>query len=294
MYNGKREQRNVARFWSAGDDGAVRCELCPRRCHIAENGVGACGARVNCGAELVAGAYGLVTSISIDPIEKKPLYMFHPGTHILSIGSYGCNFRCPFCQNSNISIEYADARRASRILPPDDLAALAVQTESRGNIGVAYTYNEPLINYEYVRDCAEAVRREGLKNVLVTNGCINSEPLAELLPYIDAMNIDLKAFTHDFYKKIGGSLDAVLETITASRERCHVEITTLVIPGENDDDIQEIAAWLASIDPSIPLHLSRFFPRYRYSDRTPTPRETILRLQETAQSHLKHVFAGNM
>jgi len=177
---------------------------------------------------------------------------------------------------------------------PADVARLAVQTVPDGNIGVAYTYNEPLIGYEFLRDCAVLVRDEGLNNVLVTNGCINEEPLETLLPYVDAMNIDLKGFTKDFYNRVGGDLETVKRTIATSQKHCHVEVTTLVVPGENEDDIVGIAEWLSSINPDIPLHLSRFFPRYRYSDRLPTPRETILRLRETARQYLSTVYAGNM
>jgi len=179
-------------------------------------------------------------------------------------------------------------------LSPDEVAALALQTVPNGNIGVAYTYNEPLIGYEYLYDCARLVHGAGLYNVIVTNGYINKEPLENLLPLIDAMNIDLKGFTNDFYKKVGGSLEAVKETIALSCVNCHVEVTTLIIPDENEDDIEGLAKWLSSIDPDIPLHLSRFFPRYRYSDREPTPRETIYKLRETAKIYLKNVFAGNI
>ncbi|MDR0490216.1 MAG: AmmeMemoRadiSam system radical SAM enzyme [Oscillospiraceae bacterium] len=283
-----------ARYWRAVENGAVQCGICPRRCLIAENANGFCGMRENIGAKLIASAYGQVSAVALDPIEKKPLYMFHPGRCILSIGGFGCNFRCPFCQNADISMEYANTLREGRVLSPGDVAAIAARTVPDGNIGIAYTYNEPLINYEFIYDCAEAVHGAGLKNVLVTNGCINKEPLAALLPFIDAMNIDLKAFSDNFYKKINGNLDAVLETITLSRACCHVEITTLVIPGENEGDIAELSEWLSSVDSAIPLHLTRFFPRYKYSDKSPTPRETMYRLQDVAKKHLKNVFIGNM
>jgi len=279
-------------FWDKDDDGNVRCGLCPHRCQIAENASGICGVRENCGGELIASGYGVVSSIALDPIEKKPLYMFHPGKHVLSIGSYGCNLRCRFCQNYEIST--GGRTKADKRLSPVDIAGIAVQTVPEGNIGVAYTYNEPLIGYEFLRDCAGLVRGEGLRNVVVTNGYINKEPLGELLPLIDAMNIDLKGFTEGFYEKVGGDLETVKKTIAMAREKCHVEVTTLVIPGENEDDVEGIAKWLAAIDPGMPLHLSRFFPRYLYSDRSPTPRETILRLRDTARAHLKYVFVGNM
>ena len=296
------ERNHEAMYWSKAENGNARCELCPHRCVIAEHASGICGARENRGGAIIASGYGQVSSTALDPIEKKPLSMFHPGTYILSIGGYGCNLRCPFCQNFEISIEYEQARGAkpgggetdAYYLTPGDVAGLAVRTIPKGNIGVAYTYNEPLINYEFLYDCAELVRKAGMYNIIVTNGYINKEPLRNLLPLIDAMNIDLKGFSDAFYKKTGGSLEAVKETIAESRAHCHVEVTTLVIPGENEDDVIELSKWLASVDAGIPLHLTRFFPRYRYRDREPTPRETIYRLRDVAKTRLNNVFAGNV
>jgi len=238
--------------------------------------------------------YGRVSSIALDPVEKKPLYRFHPGRNVLSIGGFGCNMRCPFCQNCEISMEHDETRQNARIFTPEQINGLARQTVSENNIGVAYTYNEPLIGYEFLYDCARLVRDAGLKNVVVTNGYISREPLEALLPLIDAMNIDLKGFSDRFYQELSGGLEAVKETIAIARERCHVEITTLIIPGENENDVVELARWIASLDPEIPLHLSRFFPRYRYSDRAPTPRETILKLRDEAGKFLTNVFVGNM
>jgi len=304
-----------AMFWSKDNDGGVRCGLCPHRCCISEMASGVCGVRVNRGSELFAAGYGVVSSIALDPIEKKPLYMFRPGKHVLSIGGYGCNLKCRFCQNYEISTvsvtergdgkpktengEPLEAKEPRKMgqgqrLTPDDIVELALRTVPDGNIGVAYTYNEPLVGYEYLRDCARLVRGAGLGNVIVTNGYINEEPLGELLPLTDAMNIDLKGFTDGFYRRVGGDLQTVMKTITAAHKQCHVEVTTLVIPGENEADVEGIARWLASIDPGIPLHLSRFFPRYIYSDRAPTPRNTILKAKDLAKAHLKNVFTGNM
>jgi pyruvate formate lyase activating enzyme len=301
-----------ALYWKAGENGGVRCELCPNYCHVAENSAGICGVRENLNGKLIASGYGHVSSESLDPIEKKPLYMFHPGKLIYSIGGFGCNLKCPFCQNYEISTKtlqddpldksFIDKRkmtdkRTSRLhsgFTPNEILRLAEQAETYGNIGVAYTYNEPLIGYEFLYDCAALARDIGLENVIVTNGYINKEPLENLLPLIDAMNIDLKGFTGDFYKKLGGRLETVKETIMISHKYCHIEVTTLVIPEENEDDIEGIAKWLSSIDPDIPLHLSRFFPRYQYSGRMPTPRKTINRLCEVAKGYLKNVFAGNM
>ena len=285
-----------AAFWSGAGGGLVRCALCPHNCKIPEGAAGFCGVRRNIGGKLYAEGYGRISAAALDPIEKKPLYLFHPGKRVLSVGGFGCSLRCPFCQNSDISMEYRKEWRDAQTLTPEDVAALAVQTVPRGNIGVAYTYNEPLTGYEFVRDCAGLVRGAGLCNVLVTNGYVNREPLETLSPLIDAMNIDLKGFTQGFYKKLGGGLEAVKETIALARHHCHVEITTLVISGENDseDEIAALAKWIASLDPSIPLHLTRFFPRYKYADRTATPRGKVLRLSEVAGKYLKHVFTGNM
>ena len=292
----------TAMYWSGAEKGSVRCELCPHRCIIAEHATGICGVRGNRGGALIASGYGQVSSTALDPIEKKPLYMFHPGRYILSIGGYGCNLRCPFCQNYEISLEYGSVRQGGKgsldspdaDITPEDIAVLAAKTVPKGNIGVAYTYNEPLINYEFLYDCAELVHDAGLLNVVVTNGYINEEPLRGLLPLIDAMNIDLKGFTNGFYERVGGSLDAVKRTITESYAHCHIEITTLVIPGENENDIAELSKWLASIGADIPLHLTRFFPRYKLADRQPTSRETIYRLRDTAKKYLYNVFTGNM
>ena len=279
-----------ALYWNTLKNGEMQCQLCPHQCKIKENAAGLCGVRVNQGGELIATSYGQVSSMALDPIEKKPLNMFHPGKRILSIGSFGCNLRCPFCQNYEISIEY---ERKAEVTKPGAIVSIAQQTVPNCNIGVAYTYNEPLIGYEFLHDCAQLVHEAGLYNVLVTNGYINKEPLKELLPLIDAMNIDLKGFGA-FYGKLGGRSDVVKETIEISHKQCHVEVATLIITDENEGDIEEIAEWLSSIDPEIPLHISRFFPRYRYMDRQPTPPETIFRLHETAKAHLKNIFIGNM
>jgi pyruvate formate lyase activating enzyme len=283
-----------ALYWHAGEKQAVRCGLCPKECHIAEGAAGVCGGRRNIGGALFATGYGKLSSLALDPIEKKPLHRFYPGSMILSAGGFGCNLRCPFCQNSAISLEYGQSLQTAEYLPPEKLAALAKETVSRGNIGVVYTYNEPLINIEYLLDCAALVREAGLKNVLVTNGFVNPEPLEQLLPAIDAMNIDLKAFTESFYNKLGGNLEPVKRTIELARRHCHVEVTTLLIPGENDADIIPLSEWLASLSPEIPLHLSRFFPRQKYRGRQATPRESVLESSEAARKRLSYVHAGNM
>ena len=282
----------VAEFWENIGNSTIKCGLCPHYCNIPDNKLGKCGVRRNREGKLMAASYGLVTSVALDPIEKKPLYMFHPGKKIVSIGSYGCNLNCAFCQNHNISMEYNNIK-PERMTPElvTEVALLAVQD---GNLGVAYTYNEPLIGYEFVKDCSKMIRKEGLMNVLVTNGYINKEPLEELLPSIDALNIDIKAYNDRTYNEVGGTLEPVKSTIEIANKVCHVEATTLVIPEINEDDVEKIAVWLSKINPDIPYHLSRFFPRYKYSDREPTPPEKMYKLYDIAKKHLKNVFLGNI
>ena len=271
-----------------------RCELCFHRCALEEGQTGLCRARINRGGTILPLNYGKVTSLALDPIEKKPLRRFHSGSMILSAGSFGCNLRCPFCQNHEISMA-GEGELDTEELLPNDLAALAERLRPRGNIGVAYTYNEPLIGYEYVRDCAVAVRARGMVNVLVSNGTVEEAPWRELLPLIDAANIDLKGFTEGWYRRLGGDLETVKRNIVLAAERCHVEVTTLLVPGENDSEaeISALSRWLSGIDPDIPLHLSRFFPRYRMTDRPPTDVNAVYRLAEVARESLRWVYTGN-
>jgi pyruvate formate lyase activating enzyme len=273
----------------------VKCSICHHQCKLSDGQLGLCRARRNFGGEIRAENYGRVTSIALDPIEKKPLYLYRPGTSILSVGSYGCNMRCAFCQNCSISMTSSEETRWVDITP-EELVKRAKSLESFGNIGIAYTYNEPFVGYEFVMDCAKLACRFGLANVVVTNGCILHEPLVEMLPFIDAMNIDLKSFSEDFYKRMGGDLDTVLNTIATASQHCHVEVTTLVIPGENDteEEMLELSAWVASIDKNIALHISRFFPAWKMSDKPPTPVERIYSLAETARKHLRNVYVGNV
>lgn len=272
----------------------AKCEVCPHGCTLSEGQYGLCRARLNEGGRVIPASYGMITSMALDPIEKKPLYHFTPGSMILSVGSFGCNLSCGFCQNHEISMAGKTGSQAAEVSPVE-LAARAKSLVPRGNIGIAYTYNEPLINFEYVRDCSFTAHGEDLLNVLVTNGYVREERLAELLPYIDAMNIDLKGFTDDFYRKVGGGLETVKHTIELSAKSCHVEVTTLIIPGENDShgEMRELSSWLSSISNEIPLHISRFFPRYKYSTREPTRVETIYALREVARENLKYVYTGN-
>jgi pyruvate formate lyase activating enzyme len=281
----------------------IICAICPRSCVIGPAQVGFCGARGNIDCEIVALNYGRVAAIMLDPIEKKPLWRFHPGSHVLSVGSYGCNLSCPYCQNSSISMEWEDewveatGKYFSRYetIMPQRLIDLALSAKDKGNIGIAYTYNEPIIGYEYLWDCSRLAREFGLKNILVTNGYCNEKPWKELLPYIDAANIDVKGFTQEFYSKVGGDLDVVMKNVESAAQLCHLELTCLIIPGENDSpkEMESLSRWIASINPEIPLHLSRFFPHYKMNDRPPTSRDTIDHLAAIAQEHLKYVYKGN-
>ena len=270
------------------------CDLCFHHCVLDEGQTGFCRARANRGGQIVPLNYGKVVSLALDPIEKKPLRRFHSGGMILSVGSFGCNLRCPFCQNHAISMA-GDGELRAEDVSPDALAALAEELKPRGNIGVAYTYNEPLIGYEYVRDCAAAVRERGMVNVLVSNGTVEEAPWRGLLPYIDAANIDLKGFNEAWYKRLGGDLETVKRNIAIAAEHSHVEVTTLLVTGENDteDEIRALSRWLAGVSPDIPLHLSRFFPRYHMTDRPPTPVEAVYRLADVARESLHWVYEGN-
>ncbi len=272
----------------------AECKICPHHCRLNEGQIGFCRARINREGHIICENYGKLTAIALDPIEKKPLYRFHPRSTILSVGSYGCNLSCAFCQNSDIST--ADGRSIStHHISCEELVAKALELKDRGNIGIAYTYNEPLISYEFVRDCAELARKRGLKNVAVTNGYICEEPLIRLLPLIDAMNIDLKGFTEGFYRKLHGDLETVKQTIRLAAGVCHVEVTTLIIPGENDSEkeIDNLSAWLSGINPEIPLHITRFFPRWKMQDRAATEIKTVYRLASVARRNLKYVYEGN-
>lgn len=267
-------------------------------CALEPGQTGLCRARKNEGGEIICENYGWITSLALDPIEKKPLYDFHPGSTILSVGSYGCNLRCPFCQNHEISM--ADGRRldAEKVSPVQlaDLAFMWKEQKTAGNIGIAYTYNEPLVGWEFVRDTARLVREYGMQNVLVTNGTATLEALEELLPWIDAMNIDLKGFREEYYRKIGGDLETVKAFIARAVESCHVELTTLIVPGENDslEDMEAQAKWIAGLCPAVPLHITRFFPRYHMKDKEATDVEQLYRLQRTAGKYLEKVYVGNV
>lgn len=271
------------------------CPICPRKCNLNEGQIGFCRARACINGVVTPINYGKISSIALDPIEKKPLFHFYQGSKILSVGSFGCNLRCPFCQNYQISMAGFQDITCQNISPRQltDLA-LKLAQEPVGNLGVAFTYNEPFIGYEFVRDCCLLLKQVGLKTVLVTNGQINQKPLQNLLPLIDAMNIDLKGFTQKYYDYVSGDLNCVKQTIATAYDKCHVEITTLIVPTKNDnvEEMEQEAQWIASLSPEIVLHLSRYFPRYK-SQIDVTPLETLLLLQQTAKKYLNHVYIGN-
>lgn len=270
------------------------CQVCFHGCRLAPGQWGMCGARKNVNGAVVCGNYGRITSLALDPIEKKPLKMFHPGARILSAGSFGCNLKCPFCQNHQISMA-GEGEAENMVLSPQALVKRAMSCQREGNIGLAFTYNEPLVGWEYVRDAARLSKAAGMKNVLVTNGTASADVLQELLPFMDAMNIDLKSFRRETYRKLGGDLETVQRFIIQAAAACHVELTTLIVPGQNDSaaEMEEEARWIASIDRKIPLHVTRFFPRYQMSDRKAVSVRQVYRLAETAGKYLDYVFTGN-
>ena len=275
---------------------AAVCGTCPRRCRLADGAFGFCRARRAVGGRVACANYGRITSIALDPIEKKPIAFFHPGSSVLSIGSYGCNFRCPFCQNDSIS-QHGEDEALWRTATPTEIADVASRLkDERGNIGLAYTYNEPLVGWEFVRDCAREIRKKGMFNVLVSNGCASEEVVAEIAPLIDAANIDLKGPSQKYYDWLGGDFDAVCRTIKTLHDAgCHVEVTTLVVSGRNDADadMEAVADFVASVSPAIPLHVTRFFPRWRMENSQPTPVATVKRLAEMASRRLRRVLVGN-
>ncbi len=284
----------------------ARCDVCFHRCDIPEGRRGFCGARACVGGEVVPENYGKITALALDPVEKKPLRRFHSGGMILSAGSYGCNLRCPFCQNHDISWSAQAMRLSERTerVTPEELVETALKLKPRGNIGLAFTYNEPLVGWEFVRDAARLSHEAGMVNALVTNGTASLNVLEAIAPHIDAMNIDLKGFTERYYTNVlGGSLDMVRAFIARAAQLCHVELTTLIVPGENDseDEMRALTAWVAglrdaagnAVGRAIPLHISRFFPRFHMTDRPATDPRRVYRLAEVAREKLDYVYTGN-
>ena len=276
----------ACRYYKRLEDGLVECTVCPHHCRIAEGKTGVCRSRRNQGGVLVSEVYGKPCSLAIDPIEKKPLYHFHPGTTCLSLACTGCNFRCLNCQNHDISQ-----------VSPEEVVALCLKHHCPG---IAYTYTEPLTYLEYIIDCARVAHEAGLWNILVTAGYVCQEPLADLLPYLDAANVDLKSFSDDIYHKVsGGHLQPVLDTILAMKQAgVWVEITNLVIPSVNDDMqmIRRMCRWLNEKGlAEAPLHFSRFFPRYKMQDTPPTPIATLKAAKRVAEEEgIKYVYLGNV
>ena len=284
------------KYYQQLSDGAVECQLCPHHCRIANGKTGVCRSRRNHDGMLVSEVYGRPCSLAIDPIEKKPLYHFHPGTTCLSLACTGCNFRCLNCQNHDISqVDPTDVGHYD--LTPEQVVDLCLQHHCPG---IAYTYTEPLTYLEYVTDCARLAREAGLWNILVTAGYVCQQPLSDLLPWLDAANVDLKSFSDDIYQRIsGGHLQPVLDTILAMHDAgVWIELTNLVIPTVNDDMqmIRRMCRWL--VDNGLadqPLHFSRFFPRYRMHDLPPTPLHTLRTARQTALNEgLRHVYLGNV
>jgi len=277
-----------------GKNGEMKCLLCPHGCIIAPGETGICRVRENVGSGISLTTYGVISGYALDPVEKKPLYHFFPGKPILSVGSYGCNMRCDFCQNDQISQH--GKQYDNYHLSPDELVYKALQIQD--NVGIAYTYNEPAIWYEYVTDCADLIKKKGLHNVMITNGYVNNKPLQKYLEFTDAFNVDLKSFDNDFYHHYTGAslkqvLDNLVSIVKAGR---HLEITTLIIPGLNDSQsaMASEAKWIVdNLGQEIPLHISRYFPKFKRTD-PPTPFETIIRLYEKASEHLRFVYTGNL
>lgn len=278
-----------AQFYSKCN-GAVQCQICPHTCTIKPGKSGICRGRINEGGTLFATNYGETTSLAIDPIEKKPLYHYYPGKPIISIAPNSCNMRCPFCQNWEISQE----KVTTQFIAPEMLVQIMKDHDS---FGVSYTYTEPLVWYEYLYDAGKLVHEAGGKNVLVTNGMVNEEPLLKLMPYIDAMNIDLKTMKKEVYSKtLCGELAAVMRTIEIARKQCHVEITNLLVTGLNDKkrDIKAFIDYIVSLDKNIPVHFSRYYPNYHY-EQPPTPVKRLEYALKTAKDNgLFYVYLGNV
>jgi len=285
-----------ALFYDSLDQHKVKCNLCPHYCILKPEKTGICGVRKNVDGKLYSENYGVVTGLGMDPIEKKPLYHFCPGRNILSVGSIGCNLKCFFCQNWEISQVNEQDLPVKQTHSLDEIIKLA--TSRSDNIGVAYTYNEPVIYYEFMLDVAREIKRRGMKNVMVTNGFINPEPLEELIPLMDAFSVDLKGFTEEFYRKhTKSSLEPVRQAILQiGRSNSFLEVTNLVIPGLNDQisKFEEMLHWLAeNLGKKLVLHLSRYYPGY-HSDIEPTSVSKLKEFYTLATQYLDYVYLGNV
>ncbi len=283
-----------AMFYEKLNNNKVKCTLCPHNCVLTEGKVGICRVRHNENGILYTDTYGIVSAISLDRVEKKPLYHYHPGKKILSIGSIGCNMTCTFCQNWQIS--QINTKLDYNIRSSDEI--LKISMTNSDNIGVAYTYNEATVFYEYMYELAKKVKKNGMKNVMVTNGLINKEPLLKLIKYIDACNIDLKAFNNKFYKEIcNGDLEAVKQTLLILKENgIYFEISNLIIPGKNDNEkeFEEMTLWVKEeLGENTVLHINRYYPNYKMK-LPPTDEQSLYRLYEIASKHLRYVYIGNL
>ncbi len=278
-----------AKYWEAREDGLAQCHLCPRHCVIKDGKTGFCGAKKNVGGTLYAHRYGQITALGMDPVEKKPLYHVCPGQMILSVGTYGCSLSCDFCQNHHLW----NGRASTEPATPEEIVATA---RRQGSFGIAYTYNEPYISYEYVLDVARLARDAGLKNVLVTNGYYNEEPFEALLPFIDAMNVDLKSINDDFYQKLcKGQVGPVQRTIERAAKDCLVEITNLIVTDENDSDegLAALVDYVAGISVDLPIHFSAYRPMFKLTNPA-TPMERLQKAYELASAKLNYVYLGNV
>lgn len=317
---------------------ALTCGTCPRACRLSPGRAGICRARANVGGEVVPVNYGKATALALDPVEKKPLAMWQRGKKVLSVGSFGCNLKCPFCQNWQIACA-GEGDVPVRDVSPQGLVDAALRAVPYGNVGLAFTYNEPLVGWEFVRDAARIAHERGLKNVLVTNGMVSQAVFEQVLPHIDAVNIDLKGFSAEFYamclagragakadeaRRGAGpagpdpaaqagpcgiaspalasidlgkrALDAVKGSIqaAAAAPSCHLEVTTLVVPGSDSGELEDAARWLAGLDRGIPYHVTQYHPAHRWAGVRPLPDRDVRAVAKTARKYLRHVFTGNM
>jgi len=286
-----------ARYWHALNDGRIQCDVCPRDCRLHDGQRGLCFVRMREGNQMVLTTYGRSSGFCVDPVEKKPLNHFYPGSRVLSFGTAGCNLTCKFCQNWDIS-KSREFDRLSAEAGPEDISRAAVSTGSKS---IAYTYNDPVIFLEYAVDTADACHRQGIRSIAVTAGYIHPEARREFFAHMDAANIDLKGFTEDFYHNLcSGHLQPVLDTLVYLKRETNVwfEITTLLIPGQNDsdDEIRSMCAWLLeNLGPDVPLHFSAFHPDWKMRDVPDTPPATLRRARALAmEAGLHYVYTGNV